>query len=80
MLTKGGDRYSRPILLALRVVERTSFVKLYLSMRKLSVGPSESLTIRSDGAKGVKVNASKCDTPSAGPIVKKSFILLRFRS
>lgn len=55
--TKGGVRYSRPILLALLVVETTSFIKLYLSIRKLRVGPSDNLTIRRDGATGVKVKA-----------------------
>lgn len=56
--TKGGVRYSKPILLAFRVVEMTSFIKLYLSILKLSVGPSDNLTIRKDGATDVKVKAS----------------------
>ena len=55
--TKGGVRYSRPMLLALRAFEMTSFITLYLSIRKLSVGPSDNLTIRKDGAMGVKVKA-----------------------
>jgi hypothetical protein len=55
--TKGGVRYSRPILLALRVFEITSFIKLYLSIRKLRVGPSDNLTIRREGAMDVKVKA-----------------------
>lgn len=57
--TKGGLRYSIPILRALFDVFNTSFTRLYLSTLKLSVGPEDSLTILSEGAIGVSVNASK---------------------
>jgi hypothetical protein len=68
--TKGGLRYSMPILRALFDVFNTSFTRLYLSTLKLSVGPDDSLTILSEGAIGVNVNASKCVTCNAGAIVK----------
>lgn len=51
-------------------VFKISFIRLYLSTRKLSVGPAVSLTIRNEGAIGVKVKASKCVTCSAGAIVR----------
>lgn len=56
--TKGGVRYSKPMLLALRDEATTSLIRLYLSIRKLNVGPSDSFTIRKDGATGVNVKAS----------------------
>lgn len=57
--TKGGLRYSIPTLRALRDVLRISLIRLYLSILKLSVGPSDKRTIRREGAMGVRVNASK---------------------
>ncbi len=60
--TKGGLRYSMPILRAFLDVFKMSFIRLYLSTRKLRVGPEERRTIRNDGATGVKVNASRCVT------------------
>lgn len=79
--TRGGLKYSTvPMLFALRDALVTSFDRLYLSILKLSVGPAESLKILNDGATSVRVNASKCVTPSAGAIVIKSFSLLRARS
>jgi hypothetical protein len=67
---KGGLRYSMPMLRARFDIFNTSFTRLYLSTLKLSVGPADSLTILSEGAIGVNVNASKCVTCSAGAIVK----------
>lgn len=79
--TKGGLRYSTILTLLLLLMEFcTSFTRLYLSILKLSVGPFDSLTILSDGATSVSVNASRCVTWSAGAIVKKSFSLFRARS
>lgn len=81
MLTSGGVRYSTLLILrALLELLRTSFTRLYRSILKLSVGPADSRTIRNEGATSVRVNASKCVTPSAGAMVKKSFNLLRARS
>lgn len=57
--TRGGLRYSIPMLRALFDMFSTSFTRLYLSTLKLSVGPAVNLTIRNDGAIGVRVNASK---------------------
>jgi hypothetical protein len=68
--TKGGLKYSIPILRALLDVFNTSFTRLYLSTLKLSVGPADSLIILNEGAIGVSVNASKCVTCKAGAIVK----------
>jgi hypothetical protein len=79
--TRGGLKYSTvPILFALREALATSFERLYRSIRKLSVGPAESLKILKDGATSLRVNASKCVTPNAGAMVMKSFSLLRARS
>jgi hypothetical protein len=64
--TKGGLRYSIPTLRALRDVLRISLIRLYLSILKLSVGPSDKRTIRREGAMGVRVKASKWVTCSAG--------------
>ena len=68
--TRGGVRYSIPILRALREVFAMSFIRLYLSTRKLRVGPADRRMIRNDGAIGVIVNASKCVTCNVGAIVK----------
>ena len=57
--TSGGLRYSIPMLRECLVVFSTSFIKLYRSTLKLRVGPADNLTIRSEGAIGVMVNASK---------------------
>jgi hypothetical protein len=70
LLTSGGLRYSIPTLRALREILRTSLIKLYLSIRKLSVGPSDSFTILSDGARDVKVKARIWETCRAGPRVR----------
>jgi hypothetical protein len=80
VLTKGGDKYSIPTLFARRLAFSRSFVKLYLSIRKLSVGPFDSFTILRDGAMGVIVNASKWVTPNVGARTRKSFNLFRLRS
>ena len=69
-----------PRLLVCLLARCTSLIRLYRSMRKLSVGPCERRTMRSDGATSVSVNASRWVTCSAGAIVKKSFSLLRARS
>lgn len=68
--TKGGLRYSMPMLRALREVLRMSFMRLYLSTLKLRVGPDERRIMRRDGAIGVRVNASRCVTWSAGARVR----------
>ena len=78
--TNGGLRYSIPTLRALREVVMRSFIKLYRSTLKLSVGPSDNFTIRNEGAKGVNVKARRWDTESAVPMVRKSFSLFRVRS
>ena len=79
--TKGGLRYSTVLMLrALREELMMSFTRLYLSTLKLSVGPADSLTMRIDGATSVSVNASRCVTPSAGAMVRKSFSLFLARS
>jgi len=70
LLTSGGLRYSIPTLRALREILRTSLIKLYLSIRKLSVGPSDSFTILNDGARDVKVKARIWETCRAGPSVR----------
>jgi hypothetical protein len=70
VFTSGGLRYSIPTLRALREVLRTSFIKLYLSIRKLSVGPSDSFTILSDGATEVSVKARIWEICRAGPSVR----------
>jgi hypothetical protein len=57
-----------------------SFMRLYRSMRKLSVGPFDRRTIRIDGAISVNVKARRCVTCNAGAIVKKSLSLFRERS
>jgi hypothetical protein len=59
-----------PMLRALREVFKMSFMRLYLSTLKLSVGPDESRIMRRDGAMGVRVNASKWVTCSAGASVR----------
>lgn len=79
-LTSGGDKYSIPTLFALLALFNKSFVKQYFSMRKLRVGPFESLIIRNEGATGVSVNARRWVTPIVGARTRKSFSLLRFRS
>lgn len=53
----------------------TSFIKLYFSSLKLSVGPADKRTIRNEGATSVSVKASRCVTPNVGAIVMKSFSL-----
>ena len=68
------------MLRALFELLRTSFTKLYRSILKLSVGPADRRTMRKEGAMSVRVNASKCVTPKAGAMVKKSLSLLRARS
>ena len=55
-------------------------MRLYLSTLKLSVGPADRRTMRMDGATSVSVNARRCDTPSAGAIVRKSRSLFLARS
>jgi hypothetical protein len=67
--TRGGLRYSIPILRALLDAFSTSLTRLYLSTRKLSVGPADKRTIRKEGDIGVSVNASKCVTCNAGASV-----------
>lgn len=57
--SRGGLRYSMPILLARREVLRMSFIRLYRSILKLRVGPADKRMIRTDGATGVKVNARR---------------------
>ena len=47
-----------------------SLARLYRSIRNVKVGPAESLTMRSEGATGVRVNASKWVTCNAGARVK----------
>jgi hypothetical protein len=69
-LTNGAVRYSIPMLREDREVFKMSFIKLYRSTRKLSVGPAGSRIMRSEGATSVTVRASKCVTPSVGAIVK----------
>lgn len=68
--TRGALRYSIPILRARRDVLRMSFMRLYRSTLKLSVGPAESFTIRKEGAIGVKVKASKWVTSNVGARVR----------
>jgi hypothetical protein len=65
-LTSGGDKYSNPILFARFTLFNTSLQRLYLSILKLKVGPPGNLTILSDGATSVKVNARRCVTCRAG--------------
>ncbi len=80
-LTRGGLRYSTVLMLRARRDELTrSFMRLYRSTRKLSVGPAERRTMRIDGATSVSVNASRCVTPRAGAIVRKSRSLFLARS
>jgi hypothetical protein len=69
-LTSGAVRYSIPMLREDREVFMMSFIKLYRSTRKLRVGPAGSRTMRSDGARSVRVRASKCVTFSVGAIVR----------
>jgi hypothetical protein len=57
-----------------------SFIRLYRSMRKLSVGPLDRRTMRIYGAISVNVNARTWVTCNAGAIVKKSLSLFRERS
>ena len=56
-LTRGGVKYSKPLLLFLFLELRTSFMREYLSMRKLRLGPAGSRTIRIVGAFGVNEKA-----------------------
>jgi hypothetical protein len=57
--TRGLLRYSMPTLLALRLELSKSLIRLYLSTRKLSVGPPGKRTIRRDGETGVNVKAKR---------------------
>jgi hypothetical protein len=68
--TRGGLKYSIPMLRDFREVLRISFMRLYFSTLKLRVGPADKRTIRSDGASGVRVNASRWVTCKAGARVR----------
>lgn len=59
-----------PILRAFLDVFNTSFIRLYLSTRKLSVGPFDRRINLIDGATSVNVNAKICVTCNAGAIDK----------
>ena len=67
--TNGGDKYSTPMLRARRFVFKRSFIKLYRSTRKHSVGPAERRMRRRVGAIGARVNASRCVTCNEGASV-----------
>lgn len=47
------------MLLALLELWMMSFTRLYRSIRKLSVGPADNLTILNEGATSVKVKARR---------------------
>ena len=68
--TRGGERYSAPMLRGCREALRISLTRLYRSTRKLNVGPAGRRTSRRDGATGVNVKASRCETLSAGARVR----------